>query len=101
MSPIHHKTIGYFSKLEYLSTILGKWASFAITNELLRTAVNRTNGKISGDYLMRLMTDNEWVIPDLDITQGIDGDIAYSGYYFDPEINQHVRIKSITRSSSG
>ncbi|GMO69171.1 MAG: hypothetical protein Nk1A_8060 [Endomicrobiia bacterium] len=83
---------------EYLGSGLGKWATYAFNNEMIRKASSRNGIAVSGRDFMRKMTDHAWIIPNLDITN--NGTISYAGhYYYDENIHEFVRIKNIKRES--
>jgi hypothetical protein len=54
-----------------------KWASFALNNEIIRKASSKNQIAVSGHNLMKKMTNQNWIVPNLDITDG--GNIRYSG----------------------
>lgn len=96
LSPIHRKSIMYMPASSYLASGLGKWATFAFNNEMIRKASSRNQISVSGHDFMKKMTNHRWIIPNLDITNG--GQINYSGHtYYDETIHQYVRIDSIER----
>jgi hypothetical protein len=77
LSPIHRKSIMFMPNSKYLGSGLGKWASFAFNNEIIRKASSNNQIAVSGHNMMKKMSDHAWVIPNLDITDG--GNIKYSG----------------------
>lgn len=80
MSPIHRKPLGYFSLSNYMSSGLLKCATFAVTNEYLRTA---QSGEVIGNSLLKQMLDVQWDIPNLDITVDRNGrKISYNGQMY-------------------
>lgn len=96
MSPIHRKPLGYFSMSKYMSSGLLKCATFALTNEYMRSA---QTGSIVGNSLMKQMSDITWDIPNLDITVDRNGKkISYSGQmYLDPNTLKKWKIRNITK----
>lgn len=80
MSPIHRKPLGYFSLSNYMSSGLLKCATFAVTNEYLRTA---QSGDVIGNSLLKQMLDVQWDIPNLDVTVDRNGrKISYNGQMY-------------------
>jgi hypothetical protein len=77
LSPIHRKSIMFMPNSKYLASGLGKWATFAFNNEMIRKASSKNQIAISGHDVMKKMTDQAWIVPNLDITDG--GKIRYSG----------------------
>jgi hypothetical protein len=70
LSPIHRKSIMFMPNSKYLASGLGKWATFAMNNEIMRKASTKHQLAVSGHSMMKKMTDHRWIVPNLDITDG-------------------------------
>lgn len=90
LDPYHLKPIGYYNHHKYGSSTLHKTADHTITNDVIR---NSMGGIITGEKLMRQMTNIPWERTDINIVKNV---IISNMFIGDPKNETFTKIIGVS-----